>query len=421
MNPLSKLVESARIAHIFCLMQEPTTPSPVKPQRRHVASDSSADGVDAPEGAGEGSSPLNSPSGKVGPEPSESSNVSRPPVSPKKFSTSSSSGEFPPAASVKVDVKIKPVAKTRGRSNSAKLPDFKIKPLDLRRRISLRAALTAGLASAFIVGVTFFMLGLNAARNTGEVEKPKVYLEITPEIQGLLDGIFTDLQDRKGQLALEKIGQLRTLAPDFLFASILSANAALIEKDLQTAEDESEASLAGKVAESDAFMVQALVVMSRLKDKAYKSMGNPKAQIETILHKAIAADPLEPDSYILMAAVKRAARESREALDFLQSSRLRQSAASDTMVTEAAINLLELEMMLDADLPPLSDQNEAGILNQFSTAYTAMRLENREVAVSNLTRAKETLPPKVFAQILADPAFSTYSKNPQFAEFFKKQ
>jgi hypothetical protein len=119
--------------------------------------------------------------------------------------------------------------------------------------------------------------------------------------------------------------------------------------------------------------------------------------------------------------VKRAARESREALDFLQSSRLRQSAASDTMVTEAAINLLELEMMLDADLPPLSDQNEAGILNQFSTAYTAMRLGNREVAVSNLTRAKESLPSKVFAQILADPAFSTYSQNPQFAEIFKKQ
>lgn len=420
MNRLSKLVESAEIAHIF-LMRDLTPLSQVKPQRRHVASGSSADGVDASVGAGEGESAVNSPSGNPEAKHSAPSNVSRPPVSPKKFSASSSSVDVDAAPSSRVDVNTSPKAQSRARSNLPKPPALKIKLLDLKRKIPIRTALITGLASACLMGFSFFMLGLNVGRNTENVEIPKSYSEITPEVQELLDGIFTDLQDRKGQQALEKIGQLRVLVPDFSFASILAANAALMENDLEMAAKESEDSLIRKESESDAFMLQALVVMSRLKDKSYKSMGNPKAQVEISLRKAIAADPINPEPYILLAAVKRASRESREALDLLQSSRLRQSAGSDTLVTDAAINLLKLEVMLDADLPPLSDKSEVGILNQISTAYTAMRLGKSEVAVSRLTRLKESLPPKVFAQILADSAFATYSKNPQFAEFFKKQ
>jgi hypothetical protein len=413
-------VESAAIAHNF-FMDDSTVPTEFKPQQRHVRGESPSDSLETPRDLVEGNSQENLPPESPKTDKPAPSGVRRPAAGPKKFSALLTATEVDRSPSLGGDVRADSKSKGRGRSNSKKPPKNALKFPNFKGNISLRAALVWGLVLACVVGLSFFKLGTSAARNSKNLEKPKDFSEITPEIHGVINEIIKDLQDRKGQVALEKIGQLRTLAPDFSFASILAANAALIEKDLQTAEDESEASLAGRVAEPDAFMVQALVVMSRLKEKGYKSMGNPKAHIETLLHKAIAADPLEPDSYILMAAVKRAARESREALDFLQSSRLRQSAASDTMVTEAAINLLELEMMLDADLPPLSDQNEAGILNQFSTAYTAMRLGNREVAVSNLTRAKESLPPKVFAQILADPAFSTYSQNPQFAEIFKKQ
>lgn len=413
-------MEPAAIAHNFPMDESPV-PTGIKPQRRHIQSESPSDSLEAPPDLVEGNSQDKLPAENTKAEKPASPGVRRPAAVSKKFSslqTATKNDTSPPPG---VDTRTGSVSRSRGRSNSQKPPKQATKFSKFKGNISLRAALVWGFVATCVVGVSFFMLGISAARNSENPEPPKDFSEMTPELHGALNGIFEDLRDRKGQLAIEKIDQLRTLAPDFSFASILAANAALIEKDLQTAEDESEASLAGRVAESDAFMVQALVVMSRLKDKSYKSMGNPKAQIETLLHKAIAADPLEPDPYILMAAVKRAARESREALDFLQSSRLRQSAASDTMVTEAAINLLELEMMLDADLPALSDENEVGILNQFSTAYTAMRLGNREVAGSNLTRAKESLPPKVFAQILADPAFSTYSKDPQFAEFFKKQ
>jgi len=413
-------VESAAIAHNFFMDDSPVRRE-IKPQRRHVQSESPSDSLETPLDLLEGNSQDNLPVENPKTEKPASSGVRRSAAVPKKFSGLSTAAKVDHSPFLGGDVRAASESRGRGRSHSKKPPNHAPKFPNFKGNISLRAALVWGFVLTCVVGLSFFMLGISAARNSENPEMPKDFSEMTPEIHGVINKIIKDLQDRKGQLALEKIGQLRTLAPEFSFASILAANAALIEKDLQTAEDESEASLAGRVAESDAFMVQALVVMSRLKDKAYKSMGNPKAQIETLLHKAIAADPLEPDPYILMGAVKRAARESREALDFLQSSRLRQSAASDTMVTEAAINLLELEMMLDADLPPLSDQNEAGILNQFSTAYTAMRLGNREVAVSNLARAKESLPPKVFAQILADPAFSTYSKNPQFAEFFKKQ
>lgn len=254
-----------------------------------------------------------------------------------------------------------------------------------------------------------------------DIEMPRAQLEITPEVQQLLDQVFMDLKDRKGHQALEKIDNLRTLAPNLTSTSILAANAALLENDLEKVESESQDALLKKELESDAFMLQALAILSQIKDKSFKSIGNPKVRVESLLRQAISANPLNPEPYILLAAVKRSALESREALGLLHSSRLRQSAATDTIVTDAAISLLELDMMLDADLPTLSEKIEVGALNQITTAYTAMRLGKTEVAVSNLTRAKESLPSKVFSQILADPAFRDYSKNPEFGEFFQKQ
>lgn len=50
-----------------------------------------------------------------------------------------------------------------------------------------------------------------------------------------------------------------------------------------------------------------------------------------------------------------------------------------------------------------------------------MRLADDKTATANLSRLKEILPPKVFSQILADPAFKDYAMNPQFAGYFQKQ
>ena len=422
MNGLSKLVESAEIPHSIVLMDDPTPILPLKPQKRFFGSGNSAGSVNPLSGPQElGETASDHSATENGEDKISAQSLIRPPLIPKKFSGSFSANSFDATDTVPTHGDTRSSRQGRGRQNSKKTPPFKNLFFDFKRKISLGLALGAGFALACLSGVLFFTLGQKSSRVMEDIEMPRAQLEITPEVQQLLDQVFMDLKDRKGHQALEKIDNLRTLAPNLTSTSILAANAALLENDLEKVESESQDALLKKELESDAFMLQALAILSQIKDKSFKSIGNPKVRVESLLRQAISANPLNPEPYILLAAVKRSALESREALGLLHSSRLRQSAATDTIVTDAAISLLELDMMLDADLPTLSEKIEVGALNQITTAYTAMRLGKTEVAVSNLTRAKESLPSKVFSQILADPAFRDYSKNPEFGEFFQKQ
>lgn len=211
------------------------------------------------------------------------------------------------------------------------------------------------------------------------------------------------------------------MAPEFLPALILAANAAILTKDLDFADQNCLESLSKRESESDAFMLQAVVTLKRLQDKNYKPMGSPMIQVEDLLRDAIAAAPLDGNPYLLLAMLKRSARQSHEALALLKSSRLRLSTSCDTIVVDAAINLLGLEMTMDGDLPPLTGEVESSLLGMIDSAYIGMRLGNAKAATENLRRLREILPPKVFSQILADPAFKEYAKSPQFSDFFQTQ
>jgi len=352
---------------------------------------------------------------------SPQSKVSRTPSVPKKFFASSPVETGGP---IEVNSALERTMQNREnteRKKSRKAFLIKIPFLDLNRKVSVRFVLASALAAALTSGLVFFMLGAKSARPQEVVQTLPEKPEITPEIQQALDEILTDLRNRRGSLALEKLQKLQSSAPGLPSLFVLSANAALLENDLEKAASESQEGLLRKEFESDAYMLQALVMISQLRDKTYKTMGNPKARIESLLRQAMAVDPLNPDPYTMLAAIKRAARESREALALLHSSRLRQTVASDTIVTDIAIRLVELEMLLDSDLPALSEKPEDGVLQQISAAYIAMRLGNSEAAIANLTLARKTLPAEIFIQILSDPAFQPYFKNSAFADFFKKK
>lgn len=109
-----------------------------------------------------------------------------------------------------------------------------------------------------------------------------------------------------------------------------------------------------------------------------------------------------------------------EALALLKSAQLRQSVDRDTSVTDTAIALLQLQMLSDEDLPKLSENPGGDVQSLLCEAYTAMRSGNTSVAVSLLSQARERVSAKVFTKLLKDPAFSPYSKDEAFADFFPR-
>lgn len=374
----------------------------------------------------EGEGNRSQPSKESGSNPSDKSldgreplatESSKPPACPKKFEANL--GSRSDDTSKRVDYQFSRRKFRRDREKKAFL--FRFIRIDLEKKVPLRTFLKIGLPLAFIVGLAFFIIGFKSAGSPDKIDLPRTFTALTPEVQESVDGIFRDLQERKGTEALEKARRLRTMAPEFLPALILAANAAILTKDLDFADQNCLESLSKRESESDAFMLQAVVTLKRLQDKNYKPMGSPMIQVEDLLRDAIAAAPLDGNPYLLLAMLKRSARQSHEALALLKSSRLRLSTSCDTIVVDAAINLLGLEMTMDGDLPPLTGEVESSLLGMIDSAYIGMRLGNAKAATENLRRLREILPPKVFSQILDDPAFNDYAENPQFADFFQTQ
>ena len=345
--------------------------------------------------------------------------VSKTPVEPRKFGgISRSKMDFTASHPRPAQEPISDVRPSR-RSNRKDSSSFDFKNLDLNKRVSLRAVIISTSLGVFLSGLLLFSLGYNAGRSADKSEPLTSYPEITHELQISLDEIFSDLQQGFSKEALEKTSRLELKAPHMPSLSALAANAALMMNDLEMAESQTAESLRKGQLVSDALVLQAMISIKRMQSEGYQAMGNPKVRIETLLRNAIAADPSDPIPYFVLAAVKRAAREPKEALALLKSSRLRQVVSADSMVTDASIALLELEITPDEELPVLSDKPSGHSVELICSAYTAMRLGDSEAAISRLERARDALPPKVFAQILKDSAFDIYKKNLKFAEFFK--
>ena len=289
-----------------------------------------------------------------------------------------------------------------------------------KKEVPTSWVLLIGIVAAAISGLVFYILGARAAQEKSEPALEKTSINLTPEIEQAIDGALLDLQQGRAKEALEKIKLLQGRAPHVASLSSIAANAALLSRNLVVAEEYVHESLKERQSVSDALVLQALIEALRLSDKNYTKIGDTRMRIETLLRKSMAADPTSARPYLELAAMNRFSNRFEEALALLKSAQLRQSVDRDTSVTDTAIALLQLQMLSDEDLPKLSENPGGDVQSLLCEAYTAMRSGNTSVAVSLLSQARERVSAKVFTKLLKDPAFSPYSKDEAFADFFPR-
>jgi hypothetical protein len=288
----------------------------------------------------------------------------------------------------------------------------------LKNEVPISIALLVGIMAVAISGLFFYFLGARAAHEKTELSIEKTSMNLTPEIGQAIDGVLLDLQEGRAKEALEKIKLLQGSAPRVASLSSIAANAALLSKNLDLAEEYTQESLKERQSVSDALVIQAVIEALRLSDKNYTKIGDTKMRIETLLRESMAADPTSARPYLELAAMNRFSNRYDEALALLKSAQLRQSVEMDTTVTDTAIALLQLQMLGDEALPKLSENPSGDLQSLLCDAYTAMRMSDTSVAVSRLSQARERVSAKVFTKLLKDPAFSPYSKDAAFADFF---
>ena len=290
-----------------------------------------------------------------------------------------------------------------------------------KKEVPTSLVLIIAIVTAAISGLVFYFFGARVAHEKSELALEKTSMNLTPEIEQAIDGVLLDLQQGRAQEALENIKLLQSRAPGVASLSSIAANAALLSKNLDLAEEFTHESLKERQCVSDALVLQAVIEALRLRDKTYTKIGDTRMRIETLLRDSIAADPTNVRPYLELAAMNRFSNRFDEALALLKSAQLRQSVDMDTTVTDTAIALLQLQMLSDEGLPKLSENPGGDLQSLLCEAYTAMRMGDTTVALSRLSQARERGSAKVFTKLLKDPVFLPYAKDAAFADFFRSQ
>ena len=288
-----------------------------------------------------------------------------------------------------------------------------------KKEVPTNLVLIIAIVTAAISGLVFYILGARAAHEKSEFDLEKTSMNLTPEIEQSIDGVLLDLQQGRAKDALDKIKRLQSVAPRVASLSSIAANAALLTKNLDLAEEYTHESLKERQSVSDALVLQALIEALRLSDKTYTKIGDTRMRIETLLRDSMSADPTSARPYLELAAMDRFSNRFDEALALLKSAQLRQSVDTDTTVTDTAIALLQLQMLSDEGLPKLSENPAGDLQSLLCEAYTAMRMGDTTVALSRLSQARDRVSAKVFTKLLKDPAFLPYAKDEAFADFFR--
>lgn len=283
--------------------------------------------------------------------------------------------------------------------------------------VPLGVALALAIVLTVLAGFYFYSAGSRAGFHEAESAAIKENVELTPEFLARLDRALAALQAGDGDAALGELKALEAEQPDVATLSLLMANAALLSGDATEASNRISESIGKRESVSDSLTLQAIVEAKLATDSDYKKMGSPKVRIEQLLRQAIAADASNARPYFELATLKRFEQKHDEALDLLRSAQCRLQAADSRSVTDTAIALTELQKLPDADLKPV--ESPAPVPEQmFAAAYVSMRQGDFAKASATLGTARGLFPDPLFRQILKDPAFLPYTKEPALAGFF---
>lgn len=281
------------------------------------------------------------------------------------------------------------------------------------------ACLIASIAS----GAVFFALGRHlgpaksAEADLGDIAVP--------------DSRPTELQKREFETALgllqngmlseakNTLSSLMDQNAPITSLPLMVANAALLDGDVPLAERGIRLSIERGQSVSDALVLQAIIEAKLATTPEHKVMGNPRIRIEGLLEQAIAADSSNARPYFELATLRRFENRDDDALDLLKSAANRLGQSDSILSVNLAIELVKLERLPDGELaqavPAGSDPQSL-----LCAAYAAARLGQTDKAAGLVEQARTLTPPKTFFQLLKDPAFSSWRKEPALEKFFPK-
>lgn len=333
-----------------------------------------------------------------------------------------------PAASVPLKEEVKDAPLERPDSSPAADDASEHEPLRGSRKrrskglsapVPMGVALVVAIVFTVVSGFFFYSAGTRAGFQEAESTAMKEQVDLPEDFLARFDDALDALQNGNATAALEQFEALEKEQPDVATMSLLIANAALLGNDSDTAQLRITESIRRRESISDALTLQAILEAKLATDSDYKKMGSPRVRIEQLLRQAIAADSANARPHFELATLKRFEGKLEEAEALLVSARYRIHAADSRTVTDTALALTRQQRLEDSGLS--IPENPAPTPEAlFAAAYAAMRLGETERAKGFLDAARGFFPENVVRQILKDPAFIPYFKDPAYEAYFPK-
>ena len=287
-------------------------------------------------------------------------------------------------------------------------------------QIPIAWALVMAIVGVVVGGIVFYSVGTKAGIDEAESLVLKENIELSGEFEAAFDKALTDIQEGRGEDALKQLTELQTTYPGVATLPLLIANAALLTNDMGLAQQKVNESIQRRESVSDSLVLQAIIEAKLAADADYRKMGSPRHRIEQLLRQAILADSSNARPYFELATLKRFEKKHDEALQLLFSAQRRMNVVDSRFATDLAIALVQLQILSDADLPAIQEPVALDAVSLLTAAYTAMRQGDVSKASGFLTQARDVIPANVLRQLLKDPAFGPYAKDPALADFFKQ-
>lgn len=289
----------------------------------------------------------------------------------------------------------------------AAIPAWLPKEMSLAVKIALAAVFLLCLAVAF-------RLGESRGRKTAFHEIPPVPSS-TPSAsptfpEDLLPELDAALQLLRNGNPLDALAALNKLAashphiPSIHYATALAAIQGGYPRE---ADRMADASIKEGFRVSDSWALKAAIA-------AMQSKG-PSAEQESLLKKAIAADPMNPNPFIEMASLLRYQNKSNDAAKLLESAAARLTPADSHAVAETTRAILAIDT--GNTLLPVSAP--LGIPSKdFPIAYSEMKRGNFQNAAAILRFTRDLTDPDLFAYLVNDPSLRKFAFRPELAEFY---
>ncbi len=282
----------------------------------------------------------------------------------------------------------------------------------------------AWLAALLLCGGLFFFLGLAVGLyrpspiDERELSQRQDFKAADAQEEKLLSRAFSLLRDGEGTAALRTLQELRTINPQLTALSYTAALAALQTGDIATAMEETDSSLVKGERVSDSYAVAAAVESLKPGSVEWQAIGDTEERGEFFLRQAIAADQANPAPRLELGIRLRGKGKNAEAVEMLESARLRLHPVDQGTVIDTTLLLIALEQTATEGLPDDLDPDKSNA-SLMGAAYVALRQGEVASGAALLEKAKSRLPSELYFYLLGDPAFGPYRQSPALAPLFQ--